>query len=112
MIWCGSLEGTVAVAQEHVQVVAASIRHIELPVGIEVTHGHGGCAVSKTHGLLESAVAVAQQNGCGTLISHRKIGLGVAVKVTHGDGDGTGSGTRDVEKLRVGRGKAAVTVAQ
>ena len=95
----GTLEGAVAMTQQHPELKSVAIEHgdaldhqVELAVAVDVAQGHGLrrevlAAGRKDQGPRERAVAVAQQHadGVGELLRRHHVEPAVAVEVTDRD---------------------------
>src|SRR5437867_13379947 len=90
------LEGAIAVAQQHRDIVGIMVGHcqVEPPIAIEVAPGHGPSTVAHAEGphRLEGAINVAQQHRNSVVTSVEDSGLDRQVpppyttEVAHGNG--------------------------
>src|SRR5438309_5735327 len=68
-------------------------RHVELPITVEVAHGHGSRTAThrEVEGRLEGPIAITQQHRdiVGLCVRGRYIELPIAIEVAHGHGSRT-----------------------
>ena len=90
-IYHSRLERTVAIAQQHADIVVLLIHHdqVKFLISVEVPHRHGNGIVANgvTHCGPQSSIPIAQQHadGIAVKIRHDYVEVAVAVEVAHGN---------------------------